>query len=135
LKKSVTDVETLGRAIQSAGAGFVVLDPRLVNTARSSNRILSRLTPRQLDILALVAEGYTNAAIAERLRLAEKSIQNQLNAIYPQLDIDRSNSAIQPRVTAALVYLKEMGRTSPLVLNRSASGILSLGAPAARQTD
>jgi len=81
-------------------------------TARSRDalaqwRTARRLTPRQREILELIAQGYNNAAIAERLVLAEKSIENQINLLYQQLDIDRSLAAIQPRVKAVLIYLEE----------------------------
>jgi DNA-binding NarL/FixJ family response regulator len=49
----------------------------------------------------------TNAAIAARLVIAEKSVENQLTAIYGELGIDRRAEAVHPRVRAVLVYLRE----------------------------
>ena len=108
LKKSVNDVDVLGRAIAGAASKLTVLDPQLVAGMRNrAGGVLARLTPRQRDILELIAEGYNNAAIAERLILAEKSVENQINLLYQQLEIDRSTAAIQPRVKAVLIYLEE----------------------------
>ncbi len=111
LKKSVNDVEVLGRTVGGAAAGLTVLDPQLVAGLRGRSHkpgLLSRLTPRQTDILELIAQGYSNAAIAERLILAEKSVENQINLLYQQLAIDRATSGVQPRVKAVLTYLDEM---------------------------
>jgi DNA-binding NarL/FixJ family response regulator len=108
LKKSVSDADALVRAIEGAAAGFVVLDPRLDAgmQPRAQGR-LARLTPRQREILALIAQGFTNAAIAERLTIAEKSVENQTNALYQRLGIDRDDRALHPRVKATTVYLEE----------------------------
>jgi len=111
LKKSVNDVDILGRTISGAAAGLTVLDPQLVAGLRGRARkpgLLARLTPRQTEILELIAQGYSNAAIAERLVLAEKSVENQINLLYQQLEIDRATSGVQPRVKAVLTYLDEM---------------------------
>lgn len=119
LKKSVADVASLRRAIEGAMAGFVVLDPQLVDRLRprgGSERM--RLTPRQRDILALMAQGLTNKAIASRLVLAEKSIENQINLLYQQLGIDREDGTLQPRVKAVLSYLEE-SRYQPVLPRRS----------------
>jgi len=108
LKKSVSDVQALGRAIEGAAAGFVVLDPLLAGASRQEAASpLANLTPRQRDILALIAQGYTNSAIAERLSLAEKSVENQINLLYQQLGIDREDLSLQPRVKAVLIYLQD----------------------------
>jgi DNA-binding NarL/FixJ family response regulator len=111
LKKSVNDVDVLGRTVSGAAAGLTVLDPQLVAGLRGRSHkagLLSRLTPRQTEILELIAQGYSNAAIAERLVLAEKSVENQINLLYQQLEIDRATSGVQPRVKAVLTYLDEM---------------------------
>ena len=108
LKKSVSDVQTLDRAVEGAAQGVVTLDPAVVDRMRprSGSRV-DRLTPRQRDILRLVAQGLTNAAIAEHLVLAEKSVENQLTAIYAELGIDRREESLHPRVSAVLSYLQE----------------------------
>ena len=108
LKKSVADVQTLERAVEGAARGEVTLDPTVVAGMRPrSGSKVDKLTPRQRDVIGLVAQGLTNAAIAERLVLAEKSVENQLTAIYGELGIDRREDAVHPRVSAVLAYLQE----------------------------
>lgn len=113
LKRSVSDLDTLRRVIEGSTAGYVVLDQQIVKRAQAREKsILSRLTPRQFEVLELIAQGYTNAAIAEQLVLSEKSVQNHINSLYQQLDLDRADSSVQPRVTAVLTYLRESRTTS-----------------------
>jgi DNA-binding NarL/FixJ family response regulator len=110
LKKSVSDVGTLDRAVEGAAAGTVTLDPAIVAGMRpKAGGALSRLTTRQREIMGLVAQGLTNAAIAEQLVLAEKSVENQLTAIYGELGIDRRalDPSVHPRVSAVLAYLND----------------------------
>lgn len=108
LKRSVRDLSSLYRAIEGAASGLMVLDPQLVvnRRAREGGR-LARVTPRQREILSLVAQGYTNAAIAEELVLATKTVEKQLNLLYQELGVDRGSSALHPRVKAVLMYLEE----------------------------
>lgn len=108
LKHSVGDVATLTRAIEGSAAGLVVIDPELVERARlKPGGPLGRLTPRQREILALIAQGHANAAIAERLGIAVKTVENQINALYAEMGIDTADQSIQPRVSAVLAYLRE----------------------------
>jgi DNA-binding NarL/FixJ family response regulator len=107
-KKSVSDVAVLQRAVAGATTGLVMLDPNLVTGMRPrAGGLLERLTPRQQEILALIAQGYTNRAIAARLHLAEKSVENQINALYQQLEIDRNETDVHLRVRAVLIYMQE----------------------------
>lgn len=108
LKRSVSDLGTLQRAIMGAASGMVVLDPQLLEgTTPKHNGLISRLTPRQAEILALIAQGFSNAAIAQTLVLAPKSVENHINQLYQQLEIDTSDPHTQPRVTAVLKYVTE----------------------------
>jgi DNA-binding NarL/FixJ family response regulator len=108
LKTSVRERTVIVRALRGAARGEVVLDPQVVagGKPRPGGR-LGRLTPRQREILQLVAQGLTNAAIAERLVLAEKSVENQLTTVYEHLGIDRRDGAVHARVQAVLAYLRE----------------------------
>ena len=107
LKKSVADVASLVRAVEGAAAGFVVLDPHLARAQRApQDGPLAALTPRQFEILTLMAQGFNNAAISGRLGLARKTVENQINLIYQLLDVDTVNPDLQPRVQAVLAYLR-----------------------------
>lgn len=108
LKSSVSDVDALGRAINGAAAGNVTVDPRVVAALRprAASRI-ARLSPRQREVLELLAQGLTNSAIAERMVLTDKSVENAITRLYQELDIDRLDPRIQPRVQAVLLYLRE----------------------------
>jgi DNA-binding NarL/FixJ family response regulator len=115
LKKSVSNVESLERAIEGAASGTVTLDPAIVAAMHPRpGGATAHLTARQREILGLVAQGLSNAAIGDRLVLAQKSIENQLTAIYSELGIDRRASGdTHPRVSAVLTYLRDshVGRT------------------------
>lgn len=107
LKQSVHDVSSLTRAIQGAMSGLVVIDPQLVMALlpRPGGK-LDRLTPRQREVLQIMAQGYNNSAIAQKLVLGEKSVENYINAIYQELEISRED-LVHSRVKAVLLYLKE----------------------------
>ncbi|MDE3112679.1 MAG: response regulator transcription factor [Chloroflexota bacterium] len=116
LKKSVRDARVLRRAIDGAGMGLVTLDPSLVAGRHPRDHgALSAVTPRQLEILSLVAEGWSNDAIAQRLGLSVKTVENQLTLTYGELGLDRDKDPVHPRVKAVLLYLAETRETTPLV--------------------
>lgn len=106
LKKDVTDLASLHRAIQGAARGLVVLSPKLVHghTPKSESP-LGRLTPRQREVLSLIARGFSNAGIATELNLARKTVENYINEIYGSLGTDTGGDQIQPRVRAVLMFL------------------------------
>lgn len=109
LKQSVSDVDSLVRAVEGSAAGYVILDPDLVkNVPQESEGVLQNLPLRQQEILELVARGLSNTAIAKALVLSRKTVENQLNAIYAKIGIDRSDATVHPRVTAVLTYLRQM---------------------------
>lgn len=107
IKQSLADVGALVRAIEAAAAGLVVLDPAiLAGTLEARYSRLGRLTPRQMDVLQLMAKGYSNSAIARALVLEEKSVENHINAIFSQLVVSR-DPLIHPRVKAVITYLQD----------------------------
>ena len=113
LKRSVSDVAALGRAIEGAAAGLVVVDPHLVAGRRPRDgSALEQLTQRQREILDLIAAGYTNSAIAERLVLSPRTIENRLNQLYRELGLAADQHELNPRVRAALLYLRESSETA-----------------------
>ena len=107
LKQTVPDLTTLVRAIEGSKMGLVVLDPAMVRGLRPrQGSAVARLTPRQQEVLELIAQGYNNAAIADRLRLSGKSVETYINAIYQELHLS-SEPDIHARVRATLAYLQE----------------------------
>ncbi len=107
IKQSLADMAALVRAIEAAAAGLVVLDPAILAGATEVQYSrLARLTPRQMDVLQLMAKGYSNAAIARALVLEEKSVENHINAIFSQL-VGSRDSSVHPRVKAVITYLQE----------------------------
>jgi DNA-binding NarL/FixJ family response regulator len=106
LKQTVPDLATIVRAIEGSKAGMLVLDPAMVSNMRpKEDSILARLTVRQREVLELIAQGYNNAAIAERLRLSGRSVETYINAIYQELQLSNEPD-IHARVRATLFYLE-----------------------------
>ena len=107
LKQSVSDAGSLVRAIEGAASGLVVMDPAVVNSMKPrKGSLIAGLTPRQQEVLTIMAQGYNNAAIAEKLILGTKSVENYINAIYQELSLGH-NSPLHPRVQAVLSYLRD----------------------------
>ena len=107
LKQTVTDAEALVRAIEGAASGLVVMDPGVVSSMKPRKGSLTAgLTPRQQEVLAMMAQGYNNAAIAEKLVLGTKSVENYINAIYQELALGH-NGPLHPRVQAVLSYVRD----------------------------
>lgn len=113
LKQSVADVDALTRALEGAAAGLMMIDPALASDLRAGpGTTISSLTPRQSDVLGLMAQGYANSAIAEVLSISDKSVENYVNAIYQRLDLTHGESS-HARVTAVLRYLRESVAVAP----------------------
>lgn len=107
LKQSIPDLETVIRAIDGTKAGMVVLDPAVVlNLRPNAGSPIASLSPRQREVLELIAQGYTNAAIAAHLTLTEKSVETYINGIYHALGVS-SDRNVHARVKATLFYLQE----------------------------
>ncbi|MFM7065063.1 MAG: response regulator transcription factor [Actinomycetes bacterium] len=108
LKPSVADLATVARAVRGSAAGLMVVDPALVRAAPSSGSPVDTLTGRQLEVLQLVAQGYTNRAISQELVLSEKSVENHLSRIYLTLGIDASDPTVHARVQATLAMVSAL---------------------------
>ena len=107
LKQSVSDAGALVRAIEGAASGLVVMDPTVVNGMKPRKGSLTAgLTPRQQEVLTMMAQGYNNTAIAEKLVLGTKSVENYINAIYQELTLSH-NGPLHPRVQAVLSYIRD----------------------------
>lgn len=106
LKQTVPDLATVIRAIQGSKVGMVVLDPAVVAGLRPrQGSAVARLNPRHQEVLELLAQGYSNAAIAQQLRLSRKSVETYINAIYQELHLSHEPD-VHARVKATLIYLE-----------------------------
>jgi len=110
-KVRVGDVEQLVRAIHEVANGGSVLDPRIVEKlltlrSRKPGTPLAELTPGELDVLRLMAEGMGNKQIAGALYLSIGSVEKRIAAIFTKLGL-APESELNRRVAAVLVYLRE----------------------------
>jgi DNA-binding NarL/FixJ family response regulator len=108
LKDRVGDVEDFVDALTRVAAGGTALDPEVVTQLLGASRridALTTLTPRERDVLALMAEGRSNAAIAEILVVSDRSVEKHVGNIFSKLDLAPSD-ADHRRVLAVLRYLE-----------------------------
>ena len=107
LKDRVADVEEFVSALETVASGGTVLDPEVVGqllARKRRNEGLSSLTPREGEVLALVAEGRTNGAVAEALFVTEGAVEKHVRSIFGKLGLAQSE-ADHRRVLAVLAYL------------------------------
>ena len=108
LKERVSDLAVLTDALVRLHQGECVLDPtivaRLVNRARPAGP-LDELTPREREVLALMAEGRSNRGVCERLFLSPKTVESHVKHIFVKLGIDESPDDHR-RVLAVVAYLR-----------------------------
>ncbi|MGA5419117.1 response regulator [Streptomyces lavendulocolor] len=109
LKDRVAQVDDFLDALERVGRGEAAFDPEVVRRllARSTRTDpLSRLTARERDVLAEMAQGQTNAAIAQRLNVSQSAVEKHINAIFDKLDLSGAGtSGYSRRVLAILRYL------------------------------
>lgn len=104
-KNSVADLSALTRAVEGTAAGLTIMDPAVVRSLRPKEEsVISTLSARQLEVLELMAQGYSNRRIAQQLFLGEKSVENYVKVVYEKLHITREDS-LNPRVQAVVLYL------------------------------
>ena len=112
LKERVGRVEEFLDALHRVAGGGTAIDPEVVAQlmvrTRPDNR-LARLSARERDVLALMAEGLGNTAIAERLVVTEGAVHKHIRNIFAKLDLAPTDRADR-RVTAVLRYLKDVSR-------------------------
>ena len=106
LKDRVVDVEQFTATLHQVAAGGTVIDPQVVRQLLRRRRDpLSRLTAREREVLALVAEGRSNAAIARHLVVTEAAVGKHIGNILAKLDLPPTDDANR-RVLAVLAYLR-----------------------------
>lgn len=108
LKQRIADVDTFRDQLREVAAGGTALDPDVVALmvahAKQSNGVIRELTPRQQEVLALVAEGRSNSWIAAELFLSEKAVVQHTSRIYDSLNLTLDADSHR-RVLAVMHYL------------------------------
>jgi DNA-binding NarL/FixJ family response regulator len=107
LKERVKDKDELARALRDVAAGGSLVDSRIVDTlvsGRLNDPGVEKLTPREREILAMIAEGRSNAAIADSLEITKRAVERHINGIFLKLDLGEAED-VNRRVKAALLYL------------------------------
>lgn len=108
LKDRVANLGQLTEAILRVGAGDAVIDPEIVRRLLARRRTagaLEELTERERDVLALMAEGLTNHAIAGRLVISVRTVETHVASIFLKLGLSTAGGD-HPRVLAVLTYLR-----------------------------
>jgi DNA-binding NarL/FixJ family response regulator len=111
LKERVQHRGQLVSAIETVAKGGSVIDAKVVeglvaDGTRSASSPLTRLTPRELEILSFVARGMSNQAIADELVLTKRAVEKHINQIFLKLGLPEDVD-VSRRVKAALIYLAE----------------------------
>jgi DNA-binding NarL/FixJ family response regulator len=111
LKERVGDTDELLRALRATIAGRSVIDPVVVEAllarrGRLAHSPLATLTPRETDVVREMAEGKTNAAIAESLSVSESAVEKYANAVFSKLGLTEEPQ-VHRRVAAVLAFLRE----------------------------
>jgi DNA-binding NarL/FixJ family response regulator len=109
LKDRVADVAALTDAVRRVGAGGSALDPEVVSQMLGRRRRddpLEELTPREREVLGLMAEGRTNAAIADELVVSERAVEKHVTGIFSKLELPASGDGHR-RVLAVLRFLED----------------------------
>lgn len=111
LKDRLRDRAELGRALDEVAQGGSVVDPLIVEQLvalqrRRADTRIDRLTPRELEILGMIAQGMSNSAIADALVITKRAVEHHINTIFRKLDLGTSE-AVSSRVKAVLLYLNE----------------------------
>jgi len=108
LKDRVTDVDELADALQRVHAGGTVLDPEVVSALFAGNAKgpLHDLTAREREVMGLIAEGRSNAAISEQLVVSSGAVEKHISSIFAKLDLPPS-AEDHRRVLAVLTWLRQ----------------------------
>jgi DNA-binding NarL/FixJ family response regulator len=111
LKERVSEPAQLANAVRAVAVGGSVIDPQVVDVlvaarAAQPKSPLDRLTPREREVLAQLAQGRNNAAVANALFLTERAVEKHINSLFQKLDLT-DEPDVNRRVKAVLLYLAE----------------------------
>jgi DNA-binding NarL/FixJ family response regulator len=111
LKERVKDFAELTDALRRVAEGGSVVDPRIVEELvavrrRREKSRLDMLTPRELEILGMIAEGQSNTAIADALVVTKRAVERHISGIFAKLDLGDDDD-VSRRVKAAVLYLAD----------------------------
>jgi DNA-binding NarL/FixJ family response regulator len=111
LKERVHDRAELASAVAEVAQGGSVIDPKIIDVlvaarTRAEESPLAELTPREREILAEIAAGKSNTAIAESLVLTKRAVEKHINSIFLKLGLSQSQDASK-RVKATLMFLAD----------------------------
>ena len=109
LKERVSDIGQLAEAIREVSRGGSVIDPQVVDAlvsarSRAADSPMRLLTPRETEILAEMAKGKNNAAVASSLVLSERAVEKHINSIFSKLALSQEPD-VHRRVKAVLLFL------------------------------
>jgi DNA-binding NarL/FixJ family response regulator len=108
LKDRITDLDEFAAAIRRVGAGGSALDPAIVSQLlgrRRNDDVLEHITVREREVLALMAEGYSNQAIADRLVITVRAVEKHVTSIFDKLGLPVTTDSHR-RVLAVLAFLR-----------------------------
>jgi DNA-binding NarL/FixJ family response regulator len=108
LKDRITDVDEFVASVRRVASGGSALDPSIVSTLLARQRPddpIGRLTPREREVLELMATGSSNQGIAERLVITQRAVEKYVSSIFGKLGLPSSPSASR-RVLAVLLFLR-----------------------------
>jgi DNA-binding NarL/FixJ family response regulator len=111
LKDRVGELEELLRALREVTSGGSVIDPKVVEgllarRQEPARSLLDTLSPRELEVLAEMAQGKSNAAIAESLYVSPSAVEKHINSIFGKLMVSAEDGAQHRRVAAVLTFLR-----------------------------
>jgi DNA-binding NarL/FixJ family response regulator len=108
LKDRISNVKEFVAAVRRVADGGSAIDPMIVSTLLSKRRhddVLVRLTPREREVLELMAEGRSNQGIADKLVITVRSVEKYVSSVFSKLGLPSGESDSR-RVLAVLLYLR-----------------------------
>ncbi|MBM6404524.1 response regulator transcription factor [Phycicoccus sp. CSK15P-2] len=125
LKERVSDVDQIVDALVTVRRGESVIDPLVVD-ALMSHRMrfaespVARLTPREREVLGLIATGASNAGVAAAMHVTSRAVEKHINSIFAKLDLPEGDT--HRRVAAVLLYLADTTDIAPTERGRGGGG-------------